>query len=273
MKNNKELLANAREGKVALGAFNFYDLESARAIVKGAEQAGKDIFLQLTEKSIDFAGFDQVLSIVDLLKKSSPRKILLHLDHGKDVELVKKAIASGFDSVMFDGSNLGLENNIMISGELRKIAHRKGVIFEGEVGHIGSDDQVPRRNVPFKTNPSEALRYYEEVKPDLLAVAFGNIHGPLTGQEQLDFSLLAKIAEETGASLAIHGCSNRNEREYKTMTSIGAVKINVDTALRQAFFNGLHKAQRQRMTDPRDALTVAELEMTKTVSDYIEMFS
>lgn len=270
---NKELLIRAKEEKYAIGAFNFYNLESARAIIQAAEDTRKDVFIQLSEKSIEFAGFEEIIAIVDLLKKKSSRNVLLHLDHGKDIELIKKAISSGFDSVMFDGSNLGLENNITISKDLKKIASRKGVIFEGEVGHIGSDDQVPRRTLPFKTNPSEALRYYNEVQPDILAVAFGNIHGPLTGQEQLDFSLLAKIADETGAPLAIHGCSNRNEREYKTMVSIGAVKINIDTALRQAFFEGLHLAQRKRITDPRDALLECEKEITKVASNYIEIFS
>lgn len=270
---NKDLLKVAKDEKTVFGAFNFYNLESARAILKGAEESKKDVFLQLTEKSIDFYGFEEVLVIVEMLKKKSSRNILLHLDHGKSVELVKKAINSGFDSVMFDGSSLGLENNIAMSCDLRKMASKKGVIFEGEVGNIGSDDQLNRRKLPFKTNPSEALRYYNEVQPDLLAVAFGNIHGPLTGREQLDFSLLAKIAEQTGACLAIHGCSNRNEREYKTMISIGAVKINVDTSLRQAFFEGMHKAQKQRITDPRDALVICESEITKTVSDYLKMFS
>jgi fructose-bisphosphate aldolase class II len=188
----KELLNRAYKEKFAVGGFGVYNLESARAVIQAANKTQKPVFLMMTEKSLDYAGFENLVEIVTRLKKESKIPVFMHLDHGSNIEVVKNCISSGFDSVMFDGSKLPLDQNIHISRDLRKIAHKKGVIYEAEIGQIGGKEDYVRSS-EFKTNPSEALQFYNEVQPDMLAVAIGNIHGELTADEQLDFTLLGKI--------------------------------------------------------------------------------
>ncbi len=145
-------------------------------------------------------------------------------------------------------------------------------MFEAEIGRIGGqEDKISA--CEFKTSPDQAVEYYEAVKPDILAVAIGNIHGELTAQEQLDFTLLAKISEMVKCPLVLHGCSNREDREYKVAIAEGVVKINIDTELRQAFVRGLQDALKKKEKDPRKVLTVAKMAVTRQAEDRIAVFS
>lgn len=268
----KELISEAYRDKYAIGGFGVYNLESSRAVVEAANLTKKPVFLMVTEKSLDYAGFENLVEIVLRLKKESKTPVYLHLDHGSNVETVKKCVAVGFDSVMFDGSKLPLDQNIHISRDLRKIAHKKGVVYEAEIGQIGGQEDFLHAKI-FKTNPSEALQFYSEVRPDMLAVAIGNIHGELTAEEQLDFTLLGMIQDSVKAPLVLHGCSNRGEREYKVAISEGVVKINIDTELREAFVGGVSHALHKREKDPREILNFASDSITKRAKGKIDIFS
>lgn len=267
-----EYLNKAYREHFAIGGFNFYNLESARAIVQAANLAQKPALLMVSEKSIEYADLDSILFIAEKLKKESKTPIFLHLDHGTHLDLIKECIKSGFDSVMFDGSKLPLDQNIALSTELRRAAHRKGVVFEAEIGRVGGQEDSIRAKL-FKSNPAEALMFYDRVKPDMLAVAIGNIHGELTAEEQLDFTLLAKIQETIRAPLVLHGCSNRAPREYKVAISEGVVKINIDTELREAFVEGIKRALHERQTDPREILNITSHYISKQAEEKIKVFS
>lgn len=268
----KSAIRRAYEDHYALGAFNVYNLETALAVAQAAEKTGKSMIMQLSEKALEYAGFDQITGIIKRIQLDSKTPIYLHLDHGRDINIVKKCIADKFDSVMYDGSHLPMEENIEISKSLRKLASQRGVVFEAEIGRVGGrEDSVSAQE--FKTSPAEALEYYDAVKPDMLAVAIGNIHGELTAAEQLDFTLLAKISDTVKCPLVLHGCSNRAEREYKVAIAEGVVKINIDTELRQAFVEGLKMALHKREKDPRAILTIAKNEVVKQTEEKIKIFS
>ncbi|OQA51931.1 MAG: D-tagatose-1,6-bisphosphate aldolase subunit KbaY [candidate division WS2 bacterium ADurb.Bin280] len=255
-----------------MGAFNFYNLESLKSITKSADIKEKPVFAMVSEKAIEYAGLEEIIELTKAVKLKTKVDIYLHLDHGKDIELVKRCIKMGFDSVMFDGSALPIDQNIIISKDLCRIAHRNGVVFEAEIGRVGGkEDKVS--SAIFKTDPRDAQKFFEEVKPDMLAVAIGNVHGPITANEELDFTLLAKIQDTIKAPLVLHGCSNRLPREYKVAISQGIVKINIDTELRQAFVRGVSTAIKKKISDPREILTIASDEMSEDIKEKIEIFS
>lgn len=267
----KTLIDKAYSEHFAIGAFNFYNLESAQAIASAANKTGKPALMMVTEKSIDYAGLVTIYKIFENICEQSKVRLFLHLDHGKNIEIIKECIGLKFDSVMFDGSSLPFEQNAIISAELRRGAHRKGVVFEAEIGKIGGREDAVSSEL-FKTNPDEALRFYEQVKPDMLAVAIGNIHGFKTSAEQLDFSLLAKIQDTIKAPIVLHGCSYRSAREYAVAISEGVVKINIDTELREAFTDSVKKTIR-RASDPRDILGQARESISRSVQEKIKIFA
>jgi fructose-bisphosphate aldolase class II len=268
----QELIQTAYHDHFAIGAFNVYNLESVKAVVRAASEVEKPIIIQTSESALEYAGFDYLADIMQRAKIESKAPVFMHLDHGTNVELIKKCLKAGFDSVMFDGSKLPVDQNIVISRDLRKYAHAKGAVFEAEIGRIGGrEDKISSQN--FKTDPVEALQFYSDVKPDILAVAIGNIHGERTTAEQLDFALLAKISTLVRCPLVLHGCSNRSNREYQVAISQGVVKINIDTELREAFVEGVKRALHKREDNPREILKLASSEVEKTVKEKIEVFS
>lgn len=268
----KEEIKRHYTQRSAMGAFNVYNLESVKAVARAAETEEKGVFLMVSEKSLEYAGLEEIFEIVKTVKTKTKTGLYLHLDHGSDLELIRKCIKLGFDSVMFDGSKLPLEQNIIVSRDLRRLAHRNGVIFEAEIGKIGGkEDRVT--SAVFKTNPAEAEKFFSEVKPDILAVAIGNVHGPITADEELDFTLLAKIQDTIKAPLVLHGCSNRDPREYKVAISQGVVKVNIDTELRQAFVKGVALAVRKNFSDPREILKLGSDGIIENAREKIKIFS
>lgn len=272
MSELKTYLQKAYKEKFAIGAFNVYNLESIQAVATAVRQTKRPAIMQVSEKALDYAGSEELISLMKIARKNNEGHLFIHLDHGKDPENVKKCIIAKFDSVMFDGSHLDIDENIEISSNLAEFAKRRQVVFEAEIGKIGGkEDFVNSSN--FKTNPAEALMFYQKVKPDMMAVAIGNVHGVRTASEQLDFALLAKIQDMVKAPIVLHGCSNRSDRDYKIAISEGVVKINIDTELRQAFIEGLRKGLKKSSIDPREVLMVAMAESSKKVVEKIDLFA
>jgi len=268
----KSYIQKAYRERFAIGAFAVYNVESIQALRDAANESKKPVIMMLNESSFEYAGFDELVFLAQKTKKESNVPIFLHFDHGRDLEVLKQCVKNKFDSVMFDGSKLPTSQNIAISKELRRLCHKSDVLFEAEIGEVGGrEDKVI--SCGFKTDPQEALNYYEEVKPDMLAVAFGNIHGEATGEEVLDFSLLAKISDLVQCPLVMHGCSNRQAKEYKVAASVGVIKINISTELKESFVDGVKKALKHHESDPRKILSYSINEIKERIKKRITDFS
>src|SRR3989338_6866162 len=96
----KSILAKAQKGKYAVPAFNISNLEFLLAIVKAAELERSPVIIQTSEGAIAYAGLENLVALVQAVAKNSRIPVALHLDHGRNLSLIKKAIASGYTSVM-----------------------------------------------------------------------------------------------------------------------------------------------------------------------------
>src|SRR3989339_634062 len=102
--NLNKVLIPARKNGYALPAFNFNNLEFLQALTEAAGETKSPIILQTSEGAIDYMGLEYIEAMVDAAAKKTKIPLVLHLDHGKDLKLIKKIITSGFyTSVMFDG--------------------------------------------------------------------------------------------------------------------------------------------------------------------------
>ena len=114
---------------------------------------------------------EMLIPLLRKLAEKSSQPVAVHLDHGASLEQVKDAIRWGCTSVMFDGSNLPMEENIRITAEVVKLAKRAGVSTEAEIGHVAMGDEG------HLTDPGEAKHFVEATGVDALAVAIGTAHG------------------------------------------------------------------------------------------------
>ncbi|OIO52192.1 MAG: fructose-1,6-bisphosphate aldolase, class II [Parcubacteria group bacterium CG1_02_58_44] len=300
----KKILSRAERGGYAVGAFNVNNLEILQAVIETAVEERSPVIIQTSEGAIEYAGLDYLVAMVRLAAKS-PVPVVLHLDHGKDLKLIKRAIAAGYTSVMYDGSLLPYRQNVADTRRVVSWAKLNGISVEAEIGAIkGIEDLVTvDEKRAFFTDPEEAQRFAKETGCDALAVSVGTAHGAykFKREAKLDIARLKKIDQLVRVPLVLHGASEidqelvRESREYcerlgdcgrlkgakgvpdgeiRRAIKAGVRKINIDSDLRLAFTVGLRQAL-TKMTDeidPRKLLAPSKELMKATVRDRMRVF-
>jgi ketose-bisphosphate aldolase len=246
-KSNKYLLAQARKGKYAIGAFNASGSEQIEAIIRGAiNSKAPGLIVATSEGEGKFVGFKQAKALIDAWKTVVEFPIYLHLDHGKSFEIIQQAIEAGYDSVHYDCSELTIEENINELKRAVAYAHKKNVFVEGELGFLRGKSQVQEIvevNEKDMTDPKVALDFAKKTGIDSLAVIIGNFHGIATvSGEHLNIERLKEISKIINIPLVLHGGSGIPNEEIKIAIGLGISKINVNTEIRVAFTEGLKEA-------------------------------
>jgi len=276
--NVKTMLEEAKAGKYAVGAFNTVNLETTRAIIEAAKELSSPVIVQLTEKTFDYAGgraiFHLIKNIAEFYAKDVP--IGIHLDHGKNFEIVERAMDIGFTSVMYDGSRKDYADNLASTKKIVEIAHKRDIIVQAELGNVPYLGEMQMENIEWEeymTDPDQAVQFVEETGVDTLAVAIGNAHGFFRERSEPDYDRLSTIAERVHIPLVVHGASDWHNGRVIEVISRGISCFNVDTALRMAFIGGLREALlSEEETDLRKILTQAKERTKVAVKEKILAF-
>jgi tagatose 1,6-diphosphate aldolase GatY/KbaY len=239
---SKALLLDAQNGRYAVGAFNIENMEMAQAVVEAAQAANAPVILQTTPGTLKYAGPDVFAGMVAALARRAKVPVALHLDHGSGFELAKEALAAGYTSVMIDGSQLTLEDNIALTRRVVEAAAPLGVPVEAELGKVGGKEDDLTADADTNTNPQEAVRFVRETGIDSLAVAIGTAHGFYVGTPVLDKARLDEIRKLVSIPLVLHGASGLSDVDVKDCIALGICKVNFATELRAAFTDGVKQA-------------------------------
>jgi tagatose 1,6-diphosphate aldolase GatY/KbaY len=236
--NTLEMLRTARRHGYAVPGFEPYNLEQIQAVIEAAVEERAPVLLQLWSEVMETWGTAPLVAIIRDAAGRAGVPIGIHLDHARSERLVYEAVDAGFSSVMFDGSALPLEENIMRTRAVVERAHAKRVAVEAELGIIGQveadpdPEEVARRVAKMLTDPQTAQRFVRETGVDILAPAVGTIHGCQLPFARLDIARIAAIADLTGVPLALHGGSGAGEEPIRSAVAAGIAKINIDTEVR-----------------------------------------
>ncbi len=235
-----EKLAQLRSEKKAIIAANFYNLETCKGILKAAANLQQPVMLQVTEGSIQYMGLKATKNIAAALISELQVDAWLHLDHCKDIELVKKCLDEGFDSVMIDASDKSFRENIGITKAVVEIAKNYGVQVEAELGYVPKPDGSVDDS-QF-TSPTEAKQFVDETGCQSLAVAIGSKHGFYKEEAKLDIGRLQAISKATDAFLVLHGGSGIPDKTLQAAIRQGIVKINIATETKDTFMKSVKSA-------------------------------
>jgi len=236
--NLNDILPEAAESDYAVPCFNVFGYEDAKAVVDAAEEVGKAVILACNKDVIDFYGPVIAATMFRELAINSTQKVVLHLDHTYDEEIIYQAIKAGFSSVMFDGSQLSLEDNIARTKKVAEVAHACGVSIEGEIGSVPY--QEGRDHIKtIDTSPDEAKLYAENSDLDCIALSVGNIHRLTEPTSIIDFELLEEIEALVSKPLVIHGTSGIKDEDILRLKKTRVSKFNIGTCLRQELGNNL----------------------------------
>lgn len=274
-----QLLRDAMNADYAIGAFNASNMEIAQAIVRAAVLKKSPVIVQTSEGAIEYAGLSMIASVIQTLAKEASVPVVMHLDHGKKFETVKRCIAAGYTSVMIDNSTLPLPENIQKTREVVEYAHAHGVWVEAELGAIVGKEGVKDlhgSSTPdsFLTDVGQAKEFVDSTGIDSLAVSVGTIHGAFTGQEYIRFELLEDIQRTVpNIPLVLHGASGIASGHLRKACESHVSKINVDTELRIAFERavGEYFKTSHDSYDPRTSMGAARDAMQQVVEEKIDL--
>jgi fructose-bisphosphate aldolase class II len=237
----EEMLGAAQRGIYAIGSFNAWDIFSAKNIVSTAERMRSPVIISLWQPELDFAGEKQLYELCLSFAGTAAVPVALFIDHARSIEDVERAIAFGATSVMIDGSQLPLAENIACTAHAAGIAHQAGISIEGELGVLGEENGSAPDTSLF-TDAGEAEVFVEETGVDALAIAIGNAHGRYREVPKLDFDRLALIRSKLDAPLVLHGGSGIPPDDMGRAIDLGITKVNIGVEARSAFMKGLREA-------------------------------
>lgn len=276
----KEILQKAKDGGYAVGAFNTVNLETTRAIVEAAKEMKSPIIIQVTEKTMEYAGGRMIFNIIkqDVEFYAPEIPVGIHLDHGKSFEIIKRAIEIGWTSVMYDGSRKEYADNLMLTKEIAAYCHEKEVNIQAELGNVpylSENRMVAVDWDKYMTDPEQAKQFVEATGIDALAVAIGNAHDFFKERETPDWERLEKIRSLIDIPIIMHGASDWEGDKANEAIKRGVSCFNVDTNTRLAFVNTLSsifRSDKDPGLDPRVILGEAREAVKESVKKKIALF-
>lgn len=245
----KEILAKARAGGYAVGAFNTVNLETTRAIVEAAEEMRSPVIIQITEKTMNYAGGRAIFNLVKNVAEFYAPKVPLgiHLDHGKSFEVIERAVEIGITSVMYDGSRKEYVDNLAMTKKIVEYCHGKEISVQAELGSVPYIGEIGMGELDWEkymTDPGQAEEFVKETGIDALAVAIGNAHDFFKERKTPDYDRLEIIHKLVNVPLILHGASDWENGRVQEVIKRGITCFNVDTAIRLAFVNNLMSAMK-----------------------------
>ena len=240
LQNMKEMLNRAKEDGYAVGAFNILDYNSMKAVVDAAEELRSPVIIQTSVKTVVFWGYDAVMSWARQLTENTSVPIAIHLDHCKDLEVIRICIESGWTSVMIDASSKPFEENVELTGRVLEMAKPNNISVEAELGAIVGveDDIYVKEQDSHLADPEQAVEFCKKLPVDCFAPAIGTAHGVYKGEPKIAYDLIEEIAKRTGVPLALHGGTGLADEVFHKCIALGCAKVNISTQLKYAHING-----------------------------------
>jgi tagatose 1,6-diphosphate aldolase GatY/KbaY len=269
-----ELLRAAMAGGYAIGAFNVYNLEGVRAVVRAAEMHRSPVMLQLHPGALQHGG-QPLVALCLAAAQATTVPATVHLDHSTSAAAIQEALAAGVTSVMADGSHLPYEDNVTFTQTIVAMAHMHQAVVEAELGRLtGTEDglTIPEYAARF-TDPVQAADFVARTGVDALAVCIGNVHGRYRHEPRLDFDRLAALQHAVPVPLVLHGASGLPEAMVRQAMALGVRKFNVNTEVREAYVEALRDCLQVAGTpDVLDLMRQAEVAMQTVVAAKLQLF-
>jgi fructose-bisphosphate aldolase class II len=163
----------------------------------------------------------------------------LHLDHCPDREVITTCLREGWNSVLFDGSELTVDENLRQTSEVVAEARSHGAHVEGELEGIkGVEDGVGSDAPSYIQDLDTVLDFIRRTGVDCFAPAIGNAHGFYDGEPELNVGRVSEIVAAEPIPIVLHGGSGMTPAQFRDLTARGCSKVNVSTALKVAFSLG-----------------------------------
>lgn len=275
MTNLSTILQKAYKEKYAVGSFNAYNFETFKGIIDAGVETNTPIIVAFGAKYLTNMSVETASALVHSLAKDLTIPVCLHLDHCKDLEIIKAAIKAGFGSVMYDGSALPFAENVANTLKVCQAAHAHNVSVEAELGSLAAGEKSHEgsaSDVQAYTEPEAAKEFVAATGVDALAVSVGTVHGLYKGKPNIRIDILQEINKLCQLPLVLHGGSGVPEQDILNTIANGVAKINVNTEI--SMYTVAETAKLLAKEQPHfSVLSLREMDYVKdVVKKYIAFF-
>ncbi len=274
-----QALKRAQDEHYAIPLFDVFDSIGIDGIFAAMEEEHAPVIVAMYTGIFDQPNARPLAEYIRKRAGRSTAPAALMLDHGGSFEHVMKALTWGFTDVMYDGSQLSLEENIANTRAVVRAAHAVGVCVEAELGHVGHGSEYASFGGQRKgfTDPAAVEQFVSQTGVDFLAVAIGNAHGLYHGDPHLDIDLLKEIRRRVDLPLVLHGGTGISEEQFHAAIAAGIAKVNIATDLFVTAASRITERVTQDSSKPEGsayfALTTAALDAFRERGRYyIELF-
>jgi fructose-bisphosphate aldolase, class II len=308
----RQVLDKAKKGKYGVGAYNVNNMEQIQAIMAAAKETQSPVIIQASKGALEYTNLTYLKHLMMAAAEENPDlPIVLHLDHGPNLETCKQAIAIGFTSVMIDGSidygtktadgkhpPRSFQDNMRVTKEVVDYAHACGVSVEGELGTLGGIEDETHTSEVQLTDPAQVEEFVRFTGVDALALAIGTSHGAYKFKHEpvLDMALISECRKRVPqCAFVMHGSSSvpadmvAEVNKYggkipgamgvpisaiQESIKLGMQKINVDTDGRLAVTAAIRKVFTEKPAefDPRKYLGPARDALQKCIASKMRDF-
>jgi len=240
LNSNISILLNADKNKYAVPHFNYSDIWELEAICEAAEAEKAGIYAASNMRVTESLGVEYLGALGKKVYELSQGRILNHLDHSSSVDLCKRAVDAGYQSVMIDASMYPLEENIRLTKEVVDYAHAHGVLVEAEIGHIlGRGVEGSYEKEDYLVTVEDAVRMAEETMTDSLAIGIGMAHGFYKTTPKINIQRLKEVNQAIDIPLVLHGGTGVPYDIVRECICNGMSKANFGTILHATYINTL----------------------------------
>lgn len=222
----RPIMERAFRERFTIVAFNVAGLEMVRGCVDAAEAEKAPVMLQTSPGELAYGSPEVFCRMVQAIAERSHVPVMMHLDHGDSVQRIAQCIRAGYSSIMFDGENLKIDENVTATNTVAAFAHGAGVCVEAAAGSFGGGEG--NTGDVTVTDPADAKRLWVEGNADMVACSVGSRHGE---SSNLDFGRLEAIYKMGNAPIVLHGGTGIDAQDVRQATTLGVVKLNIGSAL------------------------------------------
>jgi len=271
----RDILDPAFEERYGVAAFNVVDDVSLRAVIDAATELDSPLIVQTSLKTVKSIGARGLYEMFRAMAEDAPVPITLHLDHCPDREWASICLKTGWNSVLFDGSHLDIQENTRQTAEVVEEARGYGADVEGEIESVkGVEDDVGS-DEEGEIHPVEvSLKFIEDTGVYAFAPAIGTAHGLYASSPKLMPERVTEMVERRPIPMVLHGGTGLAPEQFQDLISRGCAKVNISTALKIAFVDSFRDYLEANPTknDPPSLLKSAGDAVRAMATEHIQIF-
>lgn len=263
-----------RYGVPAINIFNDLTLEG---VLAGAVEARSPMIVQTSVKTVRSIGVEVLASMWRSMTAGIEVPVSLHLDHCPHRDVITECLEHGWNSVLFDASELPVAENQRQTVEVVKQARQYGAAVEGEIEAItGVEDGHGSDSLAQRESLETSLAFIEETGVDVFAPSIGNAHGTYKSAPVIDFDRVSNIVAQHPIPIALHGGSGLSAEQFSELIARGCAKINISTALKETYMKSnldfLIEAEKKNKWDPPSLFKATRSTVVEMVVDLAQQF-